>query len=113
MARTLVTVTAVNRTGSDITILANAATASDGDNFPNNGKTFLIVTNGAGAPITVTVQTPRTVDGLAVAEYTNTVTNATTEIFGPFPVDTFNQADGTVYVDWSSATSITFEAFSL
>ena len=113
MAYTLVTVTPINRTGSDITTLANAATASDGDKFPNNGKTFLIVTNGAGAPITVTVETPRTIDDLDVAEYTNSVTNGTTEIFGPFPTDTFNQSDGTVQVTWSSATSITFEAFSL
>jgi hypothetical protein len=112
MARTEVTVTKIDRNGSDVATLKDTAIA-DNNSFPNNGQTFLQVDNGDASPVTVTVQTPRQVDGLDVAEYTLSVGASERQIFGPFPTETFNQTDGTVYINWSSVTSLTFEAFTL
>ena|SRR3990167_3538091 len=104
MARTAVNYQQIVRTGLEQTY---EAAYVDGNKFSNDGRMFLIVKNGAGAPITVTVQTPGTVDGLAVAEQTITVTNAEERMIGPFPPGIYNQSDGMVYVDYSSVTTIT------
>jgi len=104
MARTEITYQQVVRTGLEQTY---AAAVADGEKFSNDGRMFLHVKNGAAAPITVTVQTPGTVDGLAVAEQVITVTNAEERMIGPFPPGIYNQSDGMVYVDYSSVTTIT------
>lgn len=94
--------------------LAPALTApnSDGDILPA-GQVALWVKNGAGAPITVTVQTPGTVAGLAIADATVSVPAAGERMLGPFPTSVFAQpADAGVgalgvLVDYSSVTSVT------
>lgn len=114
MARQNLAVTVIDRSGTDIATLA--AANADGHAVLNNGATFLIVKNAGGSGITVTVQTPRTIDGLAVAEYTISVGDGETKAFGPFPKDTFNQPGpdaGKVYVDYSAVTSVTVGAFRL
>lgn len=111
MARVSVTTQEVTRAG-----LAPSLTAPtiEGDVI-DTGATWLQVTNGAGAPINVTVQSPPTVDGLAVAELIVAVPNAQTRLIGPFPPRTFGQAAGAdagrAYVDYSSITSITRGVF--
>ena len=112
MARTVITVQQIARTG-----LASALAAADGANhnyFANDGQTFLYVKNASGSPITVTINTPGLVDGLAIADLTVSVPATTGErMIGPFPPGIYNQSDGSVYVDWSSATSVTMGAFRL
>jgi len=49
-----------------------------------------------------TVLTQSTVGDLSVV-----VTNGTTRYIGPFTTDRFAQADGTLWIDWSAATSMT------
>jgi hypothetical protein len=74
---------------------------------------FLDVEN-AGSETTVTVDTPGTVDGLAVANLA-VVVPATTgkKRIGPFPPDTYNQPDGTIKVTYSSVADVTIGAFRL
>jgi hypothetical protein len=59
--------------------------------FSNDGRTVLhFMKSGAGA-CTVTISTPGTVDGLAVADRTVTVAATTGDVvIGPFPPDTYN-----------------------
>lgn len=92
------------------------APSVDGDNIPC-GNIFLWVENAAGAPITVTIQTPATMAGLAVAEAGGPVANGTRRLFGPFPKAVYGQPAGQidvdlVRVDYSAITSITRGIFS-
>lgn len=107
MSRTTVVPQELSRAG--ITPTYNAATATDGDAFTNDGHTFVQVLNASGAPITLTIQTPNTVDGLAITDRTVSVPATTgNKMIGPFPPAIYNQSNGQVYLDWSSATSVTF-----
>lgn len=82
--------------------------------LPGDGRTVLHVKNGGGSPITVTVQTPEKRSGLDVAERQVTVPNGGDRFVGPFPIETYNRDttpdQGTVYVDFSSVTSVTVAA---
>jgi hypothetical protein len=82
MARSAITAQQITRTGLTETL---EAANVDGNKFANDGVMFLHVVNGAGAPINVTIQTPGTVDGLAIAEQVVAVTNAQARLIGPFP----------------------------
>jgi hypothetical protein len=104
MARTAINYQQIARTGLET---AYSAAVADGGKFSNDGRMFLHVKNGAGAPINVTIQTPGTVDGLAVAEQVVAVTNAEERMIGPFPPNIYNQTDGMVYVDYSAVTDVT------
>lgn len=110
LARTVITPTAITSNGVTQTLTAVNA---DGNNFNNNGATLVVIANGYTGTITATFQTPRTIDGLAVADKEIAVPAGTTFMAGPFGSNTFNQADGTVYVDFTETTSVTFGAFYL
>lgn len=105
MARTALPVTEVVPTG-----VAPAATPGtvDGHYFDNRGEEILVIKNtGAGVHV-VTVQTPRTVEGLTVAEQTNSIAAGATEYMGPFDQRTFNQGGanrGRVFVDYDATQS--------
>lgn len=115
MSRAALTPTNVTRTGEDIATLS--AANADGYAVSNDGATWFEAANSDAGTVTITVQTPRTIDGLAVAEYTITVAQNERQIFGPFPRDTFNQSSGAdkgkVYVDFSAVTGLTFGAYRL
>lgn len=110
LARTVITPTAITSNGVTQTLTAVNA---DGNNFNNNGASLVVIANGYTATITATFQTPRTIDGLAVADKEIAVPAGTTFMAGPFGSNTFNQADGTVYVDFTETTSVTFGVFYL
>ena len=110
MARTAITYQQIVRTGLKETL---EAANTDGNKFANDGMMFVHVKNGAGAPINVTIQTPGTVDGLAIAEQVVAVTNAEERLIGPFPPGIYNQSDGYVYVDYSAVTTITVSVLRL
>ena len=105
MARTNLAPQEIVRTGLSPTF--SAADGSNQNAFDNNGQTHIHVKNGGGAPINVTIDTPGMVDGLAVSNLVVAVPNGGERIIGPFPTSVYNQPDGKVYVDWSSATSVT------
>jgi hypothetical protein len=106
MARAVPTVSRATKAG---TAYALAAAPVDGDALPPNA--VLHVKNGAGAPITLTVVTPSTVDGLAIGDFTATVPAGGERLVGPFPEAHFRQTSGAtkglVHIDYSSVTSVT------
>jgi hypothetical protein len=79
----------------------------DGD-VVDTGAVFLMVENTTAGPVTVTVQSPITVDGLAVAEHVRVIAAGTTEFVarhGGLPRRLFGQPTGSVdagraYVDY-------------
>lgn len=104
------TLTVQEMTIAGLQVAFTAATATDGDSFLNDGNTYLHVKNGGGSPITVTIQTPVTYGGIALADPTVTVTNGTEKVIGPFRKDIFNQTDGKVYFGCDAVTSVTVAA---
>lgn len=110
MARADLAVQDTNRQSGLLDVTYSAANA-DGEQFLNDGKTLLLVQNGSGSPLVVTVQTAQTVEGNAIADPTFTVAAGDDAILGPFTPSLFNQvADGKVYSDTDAQTSITVAA---
>ena len=72
--------------------------------FLNDGRTFLFLIGGT-ADCLLTIQTPHTVDSLAIDNLPFTVPLGAAEhrIMGPFPPDIYNQSDRKVYIDWADA----------
>jgi hypothetical protein len=97
------TVTPATR-GTNGVNLAGVAAAGGGDVFPNTGAEVLVIKNGGGSGITLTVATPITMDapagGLAVADLTASIGAGETRMVGPFPPGIYNDGSGNV----SSAT---------
>jgi hypothetical protein len=87
---------------------------SDTYKIPHDDRTFLhFKKTGAGA-CTVTVQTPVTVRGKAVAEATFNVPATTGDVMvGPFPADLYRQGDGKINVTLSEVTGLTVGVFRL
>lgn len=101
------TVQTIDRAGDGLAPVY-AAAAAGGDDFPNTGQQFLHVKNGGGAPITVTAVTPQQVAGLGVADETYSIPNdALGKFIGPFPTQTFNNAQQRVALTYSAVTSVT------
>jgi len=112
------TVQEISRTGKSVTEQMVAATATHGNKFRNDGKTMLRVKNGSASDITVTIDTPGSVDGMALADLAVTV-KATSDAngldfldIGPFTA-TFNQSDGYVWAVCSAVTDVTVGAYRL
>lgn len=111
MARSALTIQNITRSGIEPTY---AAWGTDDHYFPNEGKrTFIHVFNGDASQHTVTIQTPKTVDGLAIAERTVAIPASEDRMIGPFPTEWYNQADNTVYIDIDDNTSVTVAALRL
>lgn len=114
MSRTALTVQVISRSGLAPSF---AAANTDGHAVPNDGRMFVHVKNASGSAVTVTIQTPGTVDGMAVADRTVSVAATTGErMIGPFPPSQYNQiaADvGSIYVDFSAVASVSVAAFSM
>lgn len=112
MAETPVAATVVSRTVTDGVNLAASLTAADGTNgnsFVNDGTTLLRCKNAAGSPITLTVNTSITADGLAVADRTYSIPATTGDrLMGPFPVNYYGSV---VTISVSSATSVTLGVY--
>ncbi len=87
------------------------AAAGGGDEFANDGETFLWVNNGGGGNITVTLVTQATVDGLAVADRTVTVNAGQQKFIGDLEKAIYNDTNGRVQVTYSGVTSVTVGAF--
>ncbi|GAB3812092.1 hypothetical protein [Kribbella italica] len=95
--------------GAGLAVNLTAPTA-EGDVI-DNGAVALMVVNGSGAPINVTVQTPAKQSGLDVEERIVAVAAGATELIGPFPKSTYGRTSapdvGQVYVDYSAQLSVT------
>lgn len=109
MARTALTPVAAVDEG---VVFALAAANVDGHRIPGGGNVLLVVNNGSGGSINVTVQTAATEDGLAVAEQIVAVGAGVQKVIGPFRPSTYDRASGAadpgeVYVDFSAVTTVT------
>ena len=115
MARTALASQALVDEG--ITVAMTAANVN-GHSIDGGGDTILLVNNGSGASINVTIQTAATTDGLAVADQVVAVAVGALKAIGPFRSATYDRAagdtdGGKVYVDFSAVTTVTCAARGL
>lgn len=99
MARQAIAVQEAKRSG--VAVTKTAPTQVDLA-IPLTGKEFLLVENGTGSPLTVTIsERSGFLSNTGYADNEGgSVAAGTTEIFGPFNnVDRWKQADGNLYVD--------------
>lgn len=94
-----------SRAANPITFVA---ASGGGDKFANDGARQLIVrhTNGAGSSVTLTVTTPATTDGLAVADRAIVIAPGETHVLGPWPKSVYDDSNGDVALSWSATTDI-------
>ena len=69
-------------------------TIAGGFEFPNDGQTFLVVSNDAG-DVNLVFTITKTLDSQS-ATRTETITASKIMFLGPFPVEIYNDADGYV-----------------
>lgn len=111
MPRTNLTSTQISRTG--LTPTFGAVDQPNGNDFLNvDERTYIHVKTGGSATV-LTVPTPITIDGLAVADLSVSIGTSSERIIGPFPQQYYNQTDGKVYLDWSVGTSVTVAVIRL
>lgn len=96
-------------------VLVDATTE---DTFANTGREFIEVLNGSASDSEVTITTPKTVSGLAVAERVVDVTAGERRLIGPFPPGVYSVggvSGGEVSITYEddAITSITIGVFSL
>lgn len=108
----MATLTVSQLSPSGVVEAALVAAAGGGDQFTNNGKTYFKVTNGSGAPITVTIVAQQTCDQGSVHSIANAVAAGATEIMGPFS-SRYTDANGFCQVTYSGVTTLTVGAFAL
>ena len=121
MARTVLTVQEISRTGLNITYVAGDQ--ANGHSFANiRHNVFLHVKNSNAATRDVTITTPNTVDCLAIGDLVVTVPANTGDVMiGPFPgslYDTIDtdpdpDIDPAIFVSLSADAGITLAAVRL
>lgn len=99
---------------SDFTV-SLAAAAGGGDAYVNDGRTFFVVTNGGGSPITVTVAVQKTtipVPGLGNVTFAAipVTVNAGATKWIAVPTGPYNDSNGRVQITYSGVTSVTVAA---
>lgn len=106
------TITTTTRSAVSNPVTFTAATATVGNKWVNTGREMIIIRNASGSPITATVVSPITRDGLAVQDRIYTVAAGATDIYGPFPKATYSDVDDSnkAKVVCSSVTSVTIAA---
>lgn len=87
-------------------ITYEAANALGNSFGPRDGR-LAHVKNGSGASITLTITTPGTVDGLAIADRTATITAGTDQFVALGVGNAYLQSDGSAWLDYSAVTSVT------
>jgi hypothetical protein len=79
----------------------------DGNSYVLRPGRALRVKNGSAAGVNVTVPTPGTVDGLAVAERVVAVAAGADVTIGLGRGDAYRQSDGQAHVDYDAVASVT------
>jgi hypothetical protein len=90
-----------------------AAAAGGGDDFVNNGRTFLHIKNGSGAPIVATVDSLVNCSQGSDHNIDITIPAGSEEMCGPFNTGRFNDADSKVSITYDGVTSLTVAAIAL
>ncbi len=114
MARTVLTLQEIVRTGLEVTYAA--ADSTNDHSFDNAGQDiFLHVINGA-VVCNVTIITPQTIDGLAVADPIINIPATEDRFIGPFRNDLYGQAEPdagfakSVFIDLDDDSNVTIAA---
>lgn len=90
---------------------ALVAASAGGDTFVPDRDTSIVVNNGGGTAVTVTVVTPGTVIGLPIADVSVSVPAGQRFEIGPFPYEFFADVSGFASITYSSVTSVTVGVF--
>lgn len=104
----------INRSAvADISGALTAADTTNGNKFTNDpGRTVLRAKNATASPVVITVDTPATVEGLAVADRTYSVPATTGDVLiGPFPA--FYHQPGSQDVYLTTPGAVTLKAYHL
>lgn len=116
MARTALTVQTTAASGI-VLAAAVAVDAGNGNEFANDGRTQVHITNGAASSVTATFVTNGTYNvgsvAYPIADLAIIVASSTTVAAGPFDKTLFDSATARVEINWSSGTSITARVISL
>lgn len=75
-------------------------TTADVYYIPNDGRVLLVLQ--AATTANVTIETPVTVDGLAVTDQVLALGNTNVRVVGPFPPNVYNDAQGRLRVTTSA-----------
>lgn len=85
-----------------------------GFQFVNDGRVMIHAKNASANTVYMTVTTPYSENGLALADVYVTLAATTGEsMVGPLPTKLFNNSSGYVQVDFSATTSVTAAAIKL
>jgi hypothetical protein len=90
-----------------------AAASAGGDDFANDGKTFVHIKNAGAGSITATIATPAQISGIDIADIAVAVPNGGERMIGPFPVSLFNTSTGKASITYSGVTSVTIAAIKV
>jgi hypothetical protein len=112
MSVTVLSVQTVSRAGVDLTAQAVAPDSVAGCKWLNSGAETLVVNNGSGGSLTVTLHYgPGAVfDGSTVSNKTVSVPSGDIMEIGPFPQGIFNDVNGYATATFSTVTSVTVVA---
>lgn len=88
-----------------------AAATSGGDKAHVGDHVYLVVKNGGGSPITVTLATSATEDGFAVADNAVSVAAGAETYVGPLEASLYaDTTDGLCHITYSGVTTVTVAA---
>jgi len=97
--------------GVDVTTFESAA--AGGDEFVNDGSTFLAVNNASGGSINVTINSQVNCDQGFDHNQVVAVAAGKLILMGPYPMERWNDPDDKVQVSYSAVTSLTVIAAKL
>ena len=109
MADVTVSPQTISRVGLDPSY-TGSLDATDNYFVNNDGRTFLHVKKGTGTDSVVTVVTPGSVHGLAIADLEVTIPTSEERMIGPFPPGTFSDADFNLEFTVTEPTNLTVAA---
>lgn len=105
MARTVLVAQPITDAGVAATY--TAADAANGMSFRLIPHRLVHIKNAGGSALTVTINTPLTVNGLAVADRVITIAAGTDQFISLGVDNAYQQSDGSGWLDFSTATSVT------
>jgi hypothetical protein len=107
----------LSRVAAEVTYSAAQASGSGGNSFTNDGRTLLHIKADGTAPVsfTLTVETPGTVDGQAIADRTTTLAKSKEYFAGPYQPGVYNQvgSNTVLFNIGADATGITVAVLRL
>jgi hypothetical protein len=101
----------VKITGTTIPL---GAASAGGDTVKPGDRRIVLVRNGGGSPINVTIVVPGNDKyGNARPDIVRAVAAGAVEAFGPFPADLADSVDGLIDITYSGVTSVTVDALTV